>query len=400
MQENLKIERRSNFTIIVNWKARGFGCRKVCSYCTWRDSPYLPHGPQSSDAIVRFLSQCQKSFVTISGGADPLYKFEENQVHLLDMISTIRQQGYMVRVITREIEHVAKLKGLVDCVSISLDAEVLEGLPHYVDTWKGMHIECSLVLPPLPTESLLTLQPQYRAIYHQLNQMGQAGTWCKLLVLRENLNSIFKLDMAKLSFSHAGIALVSRATCLNGRYLTTECSAGHTLIQDNANLASYLMSQADLVLFGGFVKHVINPVLHDYDDIDLIALNYPALQKIERLFGYQFKEVSASTSYPRYFIGKSSKAGKTLQVILLNSKAEAMQFVHHAQYDVDRVALSQGEFYFDQAVGEAAVRNAIATKHVRRIPSEKRFWLFHQDRVQIEKKHQIKLVKKGFSIIE
>jgi len=400
VQENLKIERRSNFTIIVNWKARGFGCRKVCSYCTWRDSPYLPHGPQSQDTIVRFLSQCQKSFVTISGGADPLYKFEENQAHLLEMISTIRQQGYMVRVITREIEHVAELKGLVDCVSISLDAEVLAGLPQYVDTWKGMHIECSVVLPPLPTETLLALQPQYRAIYHQLNQIGQVGAWCKLLVLRENLNSIFKLDMAKLSFSHAGIALVSRDTCLNGRYLTTECSAGHALIQDNASFASYLMSQGDIMLFGGFVKHVINPVLHDYDDIDLIALNYPALQKIERLFGYQFKEVSASTSYPRYFIGKSSKAGKTLQVILLNSKAEALQFVHHAQYDVDRVALSQGKFYFDQAVGEAAVRNAIATKRVRRIPSEKRFWLFHQDRAQIEKKHQVKLVKKGFSIIE
>lgn len=49
-----------NFTIIVNWKAKGFGCAKVCSYCNWRDSPLLPHGGQSANDITAFITQCDK----------------------------------------------------------------------------------------------------------------------------------------------------------------------------------------------------------------------------------------------------------------------------------------------------------------------------------------------------
>lgn len=60
-----------NFTIVVNWRKKGFGCAKACSYCNRRDSALLPHGGQSTDAIYKFIAQCRKEFVTISGGADP-----------------------------------------------------------------------------------------------------------------------------------------------------------------------------------------------------------------------------------------------------------------------------------------------------------------------------------------
>ena len=44
-----------NYTIVVNWMKKGFGCAKVCSYCNWRDSPLLPHGGQSADVISAFI---------------------------------------------------------------------------------------------------------------------------------------------------------------------------------------------------------------------------------------------------------------------------------------------------------------------------------------------------------
>lgn len=72
-----------NFTVIVNWKKKGFGCAKACSYCNWRDSPLLPHGGQTREELAAFITQCDKSFITISGGADPLYKFEEYSLELL-----------------------------------------------------------------------------------------------------------------------------------------------------------------------------------------------------------------------------------------------------------------------------------------------------------------------------
>ena len=147
-----------NFTIIVNWKSRGFGCAKVCSYCNWRDSPMLPHGGQSPESIARFALQCSKSFITISGGGDPLYRFQEYGAQLLAMAAQVRSLGYRVRVITREVEHVHRLRGLVDGVSVSLDEEVLAALPHHSPAWEGMDVEYSLVLPPLPTAEIVRLK--------------------------------------------------------------------------------------------------------------------------------------------------------------------------------------------------------------------------------------------------
>jgi hypothetical protein len=242
-----------NFTIIVNFKARGFGCAKACTYCNWRGAPLLPQGPQSPEAVSAFVRQCRKSFITISGGGDPLYKFDVNQSTLLLMAGTIKEEGYKVRIITREVQHVAKLKGVADHVSISLDDDVLQLLDAHSAQWAGMDVEFSLVLPPLPTDQLVALKPQYAALYKQLGRR---------LILRENFNSIFPVDRAMMSFGHAGIVFVPKSLCLNSRYLSTIDCVGHDIVQDNAALAGFLMNDPDVVLFGGFVKHLIDPAIH------------------------------------------------------------------------------------------------------------------------------------------
>lgn len=50
----------TNFTIIVNWKERGFGCSKACTYCNWRGSPMLPQGPQSAADVKAFIRALQE----------------------------------------------------------------------------------------------------------------------------------------------------------------------------------------------------------------------------------------------------------------------------------------------------------------------------------------------------
>jgi hypothetical protein len=382
-----------NFTIIVNWKKKGFGCAKVCSYCNWRDSPLLPHRGQSTNDISAFITQCSKSFITISGGADPLYKFDEYGPQLLAMIQTIKEHGFKVRIITREIQHVAKLKGIVDYISISLDPDVLAAIGHYQHEWMGIDIEYSLVLPPLPTAALVTLKSQYFALY------GQLG---KRLVLRENLNSIFPLDFSKLSFGHGGIVFVAKALCLASRYLTTVDSVGHDLVQDGERLANYFMNEPRLNLFGGIVKHLINPRLHpEFSDIDLIALDADVMRILEDQFTYTFKDVSQSaTSYPRYFFGKSRRAGKTIQLILMNTPGDAEKFIAGAQFDVDRVSFSAGQFHFDSTVGETAIRHAINTKQVSLVDGDRDLSLFSINRPLVEQRHKIKLLRKGFTINE
>ena len=349
-----------NYTIVVNWMKKGFGCAKVCSYCNWRDSPLLPHGGQSADAILAFIKQCKKPFITISGGADPLFKFKEYGDQLLAMIQVIKAHGFKVRVITREVHRIAKLRGIVDYFSVSLDGDALADLTPYQGDWEGLDIEYSLVLPPIPNADLVRLKPQYAALRAKLGIR---------LVLRENLNSIFTLDMKSLSFGHNGIVFVPKALCLNGRYLSTIDCTGHEIVQDNEALAGYLMGNSNAYLFGGMARHLVAPTIHpDYDDIDVIVTSTSVIDELTSRFGYTFRENPTSKNYPRYFLGRSSRAGKPIQLILMRSLGGALKFIHNAQYDVDRLAYSNHRYYCDPQVGESATLNAIKTKQARLIP--------------------------------
>lgn len=378
-----------NFTIIVNWKEKGFGCSKVCSYCNWRGSPLLPNGAQSTKVISAFIRQSKKSFITVSGGGDPLYKYEENYPSLLSMIDTIKANGFKVRIITREVQHVAKLKGIADHVSISLDHDTMQTLDQYQHLWEGIDIEFSIVLPPLPEKELLALKPQYSALRNLLGQR---------LVLRENFNSIFPVDPKLMSFGHQGIVFVPKALCLNSRYLSTIDCTGHEIVQDNAALMGYLMNRPDSFLFGGFVKHLIDPLVHlEYSDIDLIATDMTIMEALTEQFAFTFKETSHDRNYPRYFMGKSVRAGKNIQVVLMESESDARKFIFNAQYAVDRVGYNDGLF-FDPSIGETTIRQAIHTKSAMLVQGQRNMDLFHTDRLSIEQRHKSKLIKKGFVI--
>lgn len=319
-----------------------------------------------------------------------MYKFDDHQAALLSMADTIKSQGFNVRIITREVQYVSRLKGIADYVSISLDDEVLQVLGAHDDQWADIDVEFSLVLPPLPTAQLVTLKPQYSALHKRLGRR---------LVLRENFNSIFPVDRAKMSFGHAGIVFVPKSLCLNSRYLATIDCVGHDIVQDNAALAEALMNNPNVVLFGGFVKHLLAPITHlEYSDIDFVALDFSVMDMLAERFAYTFKEVSPSTAYPRYFMGKSLRAGKSLQVVLMQSLADAERFVFNAQYQVDRVGYRQG-FIFDPATGEAAIRQDVHTKTARLVQGSRDMQLFHSDRRQIEQRHRAKLIKKGFTVI-
>jgi hypothetical protein len=92
------------------------------------------------------------------------------------------------------------------------------------------------------------------------------------------------------------------------------------------------------------------------------------------------------------------RAGKSIQLVLMNSASDAKKFIFNAQYGVDRIGFNQG-FIFDPAIGEDAIRDAIRTKTAQSAPGARSMDLFHTDRFQIEQRHKSKLLKKGFSIV-
>ncbi len=408
-----------NFTIITNWKSKGFACAKVCSYCNWRQSPLLPHGLQSDEAILAFIQQCTKSFITISGGGDPLYRLDENLPALRHLCNLIHGEGFRVRIITREVGKLHRVTELADYVSLSLDADVLRWGAGNLENWetgiletaaesdrhrgagkleiwetgkltrRGPDLEFSLVLPPLPMPDLLRLKPQYAALRQQL------GT---RLVLRENFNSIFPFDTEAMSFGHKGIVVVPKSVCLNSRYLATIDCTGHEIVQDHAALASYLMNHSSVYLFGGFVKHIIAPAVHlEYSDIDVIAIDADVTEELEATFGYRFTELSNRGDYPRYFQGKSMKAGKPIQLLLMDSHEDARKFIFNAQFDIDRVGYHQG-LLIDPMMNLQEIKKAITLKQARLLNGPRQLDLFHPQRMMIEQKHKAKLLAKGFTI--
>jgi len=389
-------DQHPNYTILVNWgvgtrNPRGFGCPKACDYCNWRGWGGLPYQAQSSQQVAAFIASCRKSTVSISGGAEPLYRLNENLPKLLTMIGVIRDHGFRTRVVTREVQHVAKLDRIVDRFSISLDAEVLAELPRYQHEWTGMDVEYSLVLPPLPTEQLQALMPQYTALHGRLGRR---------LVLRENINSLYGVDFSQLSAGHRGIVFVPKSLCLAGRYLATQEWRGHEILLDHQKLFEHLMQDPRVHIFGGAVKHMLSATVHsEFTDIDLVATDTAALQPLQERFGYRFREVSeGAASYPRYYLGKSSRAGKSIHLVLLRTSEDAKRFIFSAQYDIDRVGYSNGRFYFDDRVGETSIRQALQRKQATAVVGPRELTLFSTNRPSIEARHLIKLVRRGFAI--
>jgi hypothetical protein len=266
---------------------------------------------------------------------------------------------------------------------------VLSNVDRYKGQWDGIDIEYSIVLPPLPQEKLLALKPQYVALRSRLG---------KRLALRENFNSVFALDPKAMCFGHTGIVFVPKSLCLESRYLSTVDCDGHSIVQDNAALARVLMQHPDVCIFGGFAKHLLDPVVHlEYDDIDLIATDPAVMKTLTNQFDYSFKETSPPGSYPRYYQGKSIRAGKSIQLILMESAKDAKSFIFNAQYTVDRFGYSQG-FFFDASLGEQAIRHAVTTKSAKAVLGPRSLHLYSKDRHQIEQRHKVKLLKKGFVV--
>jgi hypothetical protein len=178
--------------------------------------------------------------------------------------------------------------------------------------------------------------------------------------------------------------------------------AGHPEVHDIADLVGWLMATPGTYIFGGLVRHIINPAVHaEFGDIDLIALTTATMTALGTMFGYLFREVSRPGQFPRYFLAKSPFLPKPIQLILMRSHAEAMQFaVDGPQYDIDRVAYSDGRFYFDQTIGEAAIRHAINVKRASQVKGPRDLRHFAKHRPQIEQRHRLKLIRKGFAIID
>lgn len=165
------------------------------------------------------------------------------------------------------------------------------------------------------------------------------------------------------------------------------------------DLLAWLTSVPDIFLFGGVVKHLVNPSMHPaFTDIDAIATSPKVAAQLSTDFGYRFMQVSRRDQYPRYKLGKSASRQEVIQLLEMNSEADAKAFIYNAQYDIDRTSISNQQLHFAPTVSESAALRGINEKVARRVPGPRDLRFFWPYRQQIEQRHKLKLLRKGFTI--
>lgn len=380
-----------NHTVIVNHKLKGFGCKLNCSYCNWRTSEHLPHGLPSIPRIVSFAELCEKPFITFSGGGDPFYKVDEYGQTLKEAMLAVRHRAKKeIRVITREIREIPRFKDCVDYFSISVGAENVNELRQATadGILRGLNIETSMVLPPFETLGIESLLSSYENVQRQLGYP---------LVLRENLNSEFRIDHRYLQQRlNKNIKLLAAETCRDAMYLTDREYHGYDLLPDIHGLMHFIHAQKDVIIYGSYLKHRIYPEIYpEYGDIDLAISDLVFLSVIADEFHYKVEEktLSASLRSPSRFFKCVSKRGGPELHVMFSTKEFAINKIFDSQFRCDRLYMSNLEYCFDPSLLTTDVMEDI--KHKRAVELHTRgHWV-----PMIANTYRSKKVMKGFQIV-
>lgn len=182
-----------------------------------------------------------------------------------------------------------------------------------------------------------------------------------------------------------------------GRYLAA-LAAAERLPQ---GLLHWMIDAPGLYIYGGLLKRIIDPASTvPLGDVDVIALNVKVMEVMTERFGIVFRRVNTTITRTPYFIGKARRGdSKIVHLALLHSHEQAMRYVMNNQLDIDRLALSNHHLFYDQKFELDALCNAIRTKRATRVQGKRDMTLFAQNRPQIEHHYEVRLRRKGYTVI-
>jgi len=166
-------------------------------------------------------------------------------------------------------------------------------------------------------------------------------------------------------------------------------------------LVHWMIGVHGLYIYGGLLKRIIDPAsVVPLGDVDAIALDAKVMEVMAARFGIVFRRVKTTTQTP-YFIGKAEHGdAKIIHLTLLGSHEQAMRYVMNNQLDIDRLALSNRHLYYDPQFELDVLCNAIRTKRATRVQGKRDMTLFAKNRQQIEHHYEVRLRRKGYTVID
>jgi len=392
----------SNYSILVNWSDTDFGCSRRCSYCNWKTHTLLPHGAPNSERIETFIGDAiinNCKFITVSGGGDPLFDVPTNWTNIQKLALQIKSAGVLSRIITREVKEISAVIGLYDHVSISLDNESARDTVKYRHLWAGIQVECSLVMPPLPTSELVGWIPEWLSLQKKLGLK---------LILREDINSVWDVDLEALfECANGELIFLSKKVCLNGQYLLNDvqCHGSQLMLSGEVVIDQLLKANARII--GGAMQHLIAPskfaTYHDIDAVFQDVQNDPLYNIFFNRWlsnNYIVSELMMPTdSRVHYRLCKSKKGGHNLHLIYTADDKSADLFIGNAQYDIDRLYIDAHGIHAVNTENKQLVLQKLKSREATRLEQSDKS-LFSGMRPLIERLHAFKLTKKGFKIYD
>jgi len=260
----------TNSTIVVNYSNTKFGCSRACKYCNWYKSPFLPNHTYDWDLMDRFIKNTQKSFVTISGGGDPLFNIDtepDNLFTLIKILKLIKSSGKNTRIITREINKIHLIPAeLIDYISLSVDQQVLKELTEIILPEKIIY-ELTVVAPPNGDEKSLE---QFLASVVNLKNVYNLP-----VTVRQNINNLIDPKKDKLLFLalSKNIKVVTSDLCLNKSiyFINDTLYTGYATTPNfREEILNFTLLNPSSILFGSIVRNYVKGNRFPYfKDIDI-----------------------------------------------------------------------------------------------------------------------------------
>jgi hypothetical protein len=168
------------------------------------------------------------------------------------------------------------------------------------------------------------------------------------------------------------------------------------------DMLNCLMGSPALYIYGGLLKRLIDPASTvPVGDVDVIALNFGVMQVMTARFGIKFRKVNTPGTLLTYFIGKAGSGNsKIIHLVLMHSHEQALRYLMNNQFDIDRIAFSNHEFFFDPRCGLEPICTAIRAKRATRVGGPRDLHFFAKKRPQIERHYAARLRLKGYEVAD
>lgn len=167
-------------------------------------------------------------------------------------------------------------------------------------------------------------------------------------------------------------------------------------------LLHWMIGVHGLYIYGGLLKRIIDPASNlPLGDVDVIALDANVMKVMTERFGIVFRRVNTTITRTPYFIGKAGRGdGNIIHLALLRSHEQAMRYIMNSQLDIDRLTLSNHRLFCDPDFDLDAICTAIRQKRATRVQGKRDMTLFAKNRPQIEQHYEVRLRRKGYTVID